>query len=87
MNHHRAMLLIVGTGVGQIKALRQVVVDLDGSQLPLPPNYILNHKIDFGSVKSSLPRLLTRLYTKLLRRLFHRLLRFVPTLFRSNIFI
>ena len=50
VNHDRALLAAVGVCVLQLEALGQVVVYLDGSQLPPASNGILYHEVQLRAV-------------------------------------
>ena len=58
MDHHGNMGLAVGTGVGEVEADRKDVIDLDGSELPLTSEDILDHEVDLGPVESRFAGLL-----------------------------
>ena len=55
MYHYRPVLLVIFAVVGQIETFRQVVIYLNGSQLPLPAECILYHKVELGAIKGCLP--------------------------------
>ena len=59
MNHDGSVLLPVCTNVREIEALGQVVVYLNGSELPLAANHIANHEVDFGAVECRFAGLLS----------------------------
>ncbi len=53
------MLLIVGTGVFETETLRQIVVHLNGAELPAAAYGILDHEVEFRTVECSLTLHLT----------------------------
>ena len=54
VNHHRAMEFAVASLVRQIKAFREVVVHLNGAELPFSADDIANDEVDFRPVKGRL---------------------------------
>jgi hypothetical protein len=56
VNHDRAVFLAVGAGVAEVEADRQVVIDLDGAELPFAAQDVLDHEIDLGAVEGRLAR-------------------------------
>ena len=57
VNHHRAVGFVVGTYVFQFKTFGQVVVHLNGTQLPLAANGVAHHEVQFGAVERSFAQL------------------------------
>ena len=53
--------------VFQPKPLGQVVIDLDGTQLPLAPDTVANHKVDLGTVKGSFARVFGKRFAERFR--------------------
>ena len=51
VDHDWPMWCIVSTDVGKTKSLWQIVVNLNGSQLPLSPQTIIDHEVNLGSVE------------------------------------
>ncbi len=51
MDHHWPVRRVVRADIFQLEALRQVVIELHGSQLPLAADAIANYKIDLGAVE------------------------------------
>ena len=51
VNHNRSVALVVLADKGQVKALRQGHIQLDGAALPGAVQGVFNMQIDFGSVK------------------------------------
>ena len=52
MDHHRSMQFSVSSLVGRIEALREVVIHLDGSQLPFATDDVFDHEVNFRTVES-----------------------------------
>ena len=52
VNHYGTVLLIVSTGIFQLETFRQVVVHLDGTQLPTATDGILHHEVQFRTIES-----------------------------------
>ena len=63
MNHGRTVRTIVGTNVLQIKSLfaRQVVIELNRSELPFAANAITDDEVGFGAIKGCFARFDLRL--------------------------
>ena len=53
VNHHRAVFLVVVSGIFEFETFGQVVVDLYGSQLPAATDGIFDHEVELGTVKGS----------------------------------
>ncbi len=51
VNHHGAVLLVVGACVLELEAFGKVVVDLNGSQLPATAKGVLYHEVELGTVE------------------------------------
>ena len=51
VNHHRPMLFAVRAGIGEVKALGQVHVQLDGAALPRPTDAVLQMEVDLRTVE------------------------------------
>ena len=54
MNHHGAVLLVVGTRIFELETLWQVVIHLDGTQLPTATQCVLNHEVEFRTIECGL---------------------------------
>ena len=52
MDHHRAVTLVVGAHVFQLEAFREVVVHLDGTQLPAAADGVFHHEVELRAVES-----------------------------------
>ena len=57
VDHHRAMRLVVGADVFQVEALRQVVVELHGAELPFAADAVAHHEVDLRPVERRFARL------------------------------
>ena len=53
MDHHRPVLFPVGAGIGQVEALGQVHVQLNGAALPGTANAVLQVEVDLGAVEGA----------------------------------
>ena len=58
MDHHRAVLLVVGADVAQVEADGEVVVHLHRAQLPAAADHVLHHEVDLRAVERGLAGLL-----------------------------
>ncbi len=87
VDHDRTVSLVVGTNVLQFKTFGQVVVHLNGAQLPLATNGVLDHEVELGSVESSLASLLNKGHALLLTSLDDRSLGLLPVFVGTNIFL
>ena len=54
VNHHRTMLLVVISDILELETLREVVVYLDCTKLPLSSDGILHHEVELRSIERSL---------------------------------
>src|SRR5271166_6638156 len=64
MDHHGSPRRIVRRDVSELETFRQIIVNLDGSQLPLAPNYVFNHEINLRSIKRRFPPFLGKGYSE-----------------------
>ena len=87
MDHNRAFLAAVSIGVLQLEALRQVVVYLDGSELPLASDGVLYHKVQLGAVECGLAFLHDGLEALLFRGVYDSLLGLGPVLVRTYVLL
>ena len=78
VDHHRAVHLAVASLVGQVEALRQVVVHLNGAELPLASDDVLDHEVNFGSVEGRFTGLLGPGHAEAFRRITAGLFGLVP---------
>src|SRR6266571_3469304 len=53
MDHKRPMLGAVFSDVSQIEPLRQIEVELNRTQLPWPPDSIVDQQVDLRAVKGA----------------------------------
>ena len=54
----------VGTDVTEFKSFRQIVVDLDCTQLPFSPEYVLDDEVYFRAIESCFSWLFAERYPK-----------------------
>ena len=54
VNHHRCLLLVVFIGIFELEALGQVVVHLDGAELPATTYGVLYHEVELRTVECCL---------------------------------
>ena len=87
VNHHRTVLLVVLTHVFELEALWQLVVNLDGTQLPAASDGILHHKVKLGTIESSLTKFRAGLHALLLTSVDDSLLGCFPILVASDILL
>ena len=87
VDHHRGLLRVVLSGVLQLEALREVVVDLDRTELPLTTDGILNHEVELRTIEGSLTELLVGVETLLLTSLTDSVLALLPDLVRTDILV
>src|SRR5262245_28658282 len=88
MNHRRPVRPVIGPGVFQLESFRQVIIELNGPELPLAANTIPHHKVRLGTVKRRLT--LFNLKTWEIHRFGNgadRRLSLVPSVGRTNIFL
>ena len=50
VNHHGTVLLVVLARVFQLEALRELIIHLDGSQLPATADGIFHHEVQLGTI-------------------------------------
>ena len=87
VNHHGTVLLVVGTGILELETLGQVVVHLDGAQLPAAAQSILDHKVQLGTIEGRLAGHLLGNQALLLTSLDDGALGLFPYLIASHIFL
>ena len=73
--------------VGQVEALGQVVVDLNRAELPLPPDRVANHEIEFRAIERGLAQLDRRLESLLGGGFDDGLFGFVPVFVRTDVLL
>ena len=54
MNHYRTVLLVVFANIFEFEALRQVVVNLDSTELPTTTDSVLYHEVQLRTIEGSL---------------------------------
>ena len=67
MNHHGTMCNIIAAVVFQFKSLRQIVIKLNGTQLPRTADAITNHKIRFWTIEGGFTFLLAIVQARLFK--------------------
>ena len=84
VDHHRPVLGVVRAGVGQTESLREVVVELNGSQLPRASERVGHVHVDLRPVEGTVA--LVEVVLELLAResLQQRLLAVIPQLVRAD---
>ena len=87
VNHHRTVLLIVGACVFQLEALGEVVVNLNGAELPAAANGVLDHEVKFRAIEGCLTKFLACIEAFLLARLDDSGLCKMPVLVAADIFL
>ena len=85
MDHHRAMTLAVLAHVGEIEALWQLEVELNGGHLPFPPDRIHELDVDFRAVEAGLARFPMVRQLHALQRFLQRALRLLPHLAATDV--
>src|ERR1700759_3849237 len=63
MDHHGSPSRIVRRDVRELETLRQVIVNLDGSELPFAPNHVFDHEINLRPIERGLPSFLGKGYS------------------------
>ncbi len=87
VNHDGAVLLVVAAGVFELEAFGQVVVDLDGAELPAAAEGVLDHEVELGAVECCLAKLGAGLEALLGAGVDDGLLGKVPVLVRADVFL
>src|ERR1700722_13061874 len=64
MDHHGSPSRIVRRDVRELETLRQIIVNLDGSELPFAPNHVFDHEINLRSIERGLPSFLGKGYSE-----------------------
>ncbi len=79
------MLLIVGTGIFEPETLREVIVDLNGAELPATAYGILDHEVEFRTVERGFACFLTGIEALFSAGFDNRLLGEVPIFVAADI--
>ncbi len=87
MNHHGALLGVVGCGIFQLKALWQVVVHLNGAELPATSYGILYHTVKLRAIEGCLACLLAGIEAALCTGIDNGLLCALPHLVGSDVLL
>ena len=84
MDHHRPVLGAVGPDVGQAEALRELVVELDGAELPAPAEGVVDVEVDLRPVERAVARVDPVGDPAVIQRRLERALGLVPSLVRAD---
>ena len=86
MNHDRPALRAISIHIFKLEPLRKVVIHLNRTKLPLTANGILDHKVKFRTIESSLAQFHNSLEPLVLCGQHNSFLRLLPILVRADIF-
>ena len=84
--HYRTMFLIISACIFQFKTLRQVIVHLNGTQLPTAADSIFHHKIQLRTIESSFTIFNSGTQALFFTSLNDRLFSSFPVFIATNIF-
>ena len=87
VNHNRAVETVVSALVREVETLREVVVHLDRSQLPLAADGVLDHEVELRTVEGRFAQLHDRCEAFLLGGLHDGRLGLLPVLVRTDVFL
>ena len=87
VNHDRAVQFVVRALVRQVEPLRQVVVHLNGSQLPLAADGVLDHEVELGTVERGFAVLHDRIESLLLSGLHDGAFGLLPVFVRADVLL
>ena len=85
--HDRSLLLVVLVGVLQLEALGQVVVHLDGTQLPTTADGILDHEVQLRTIEGCLAVFYLGVQSLLLASLLDSFFSQCPVFVRTHILL
>ena len=85
VDHHRTLAGAVGIDILQLEALGEVVVHLDGAQLPAPADGVLHHEVQLRAVEGGFARLHDERQALLLRGLDDAGLGLLPVLVGTDV--
>ncbi len=85
VDHDRTLLASVRVGIFKLEPLRQVVVHLDGAELPFPSDGVLDHEVKLRAVERGLAIFNNGLESFLLGGLDDGVLRLLPVLVASDV--
>ena len=87
VDHDRSVGLVVSTGVFEFEAFGEVVVELDGTELPMSADAIADHEVGFGPVEGRFAlgggEVQAGFYEDLSKGRFG----FLPVLFATDVFV
>ncbi len=86
VNHYRTVLGVVGTGIFELEAFGQIVVYLNGAELPTAADGVFDHEVEFGSIESCLAKFCAGIDTLFSTSFDDSLLGFVPVFVAADIF-
>src|SRR5258708_30342183 len=78
MNHYWPFGGVVGIDIDKIEWFRQIVIDLNSAELPLPPDHVLHNEVDLRAIESCFTFFFGKRDLGLPGYLFQRRFRFVP---------
>ena len=87
VDHHRSLFGVVFSSVLQLKALWQIVVYLNGTQLPFTADGILHHEVEFRAIEGSLAHFLMGVQSFLLTSLTDCVLTLLPDFVRTDVLL
>ena len=87
MDHHRGLLGVILSGVLKLEALREVIVNLNRSELPFTTDSILHHEVELRTIEGSLTKLLVGMKAFLLTSLTDSVLTLLPDLVGADVLV
>ena len=85
VDHHGAVFAVVGAHVFQLKALRKVVINLHGSQLPTTSDGVAHHEVELGTVERGFAQFHHRFKAFFFGHFLDGFLRFVPIFLGADV--
>src|SRR5688572_11654729 len=86
VDHYRAMLFVIGTSILQFETVRQIIIYLNGSQLPFTSQRIAYHKVQFRTVERRFAEFGYRWQVFLMRSFYNGAFGFFPQVVGANVF-
>ena len=80
VDHDRTVFLVILTGVFEFETLRQVIVHLDGTELPAATECVLDQEVEFRTIESGFTGLFACRKVHFLTCLTNRVLCLLPDL-------
>src|SRR5438094_6340358 len=87
VDHHWPMRAIVGADVFQLKALGQIVVELNGAELPLAADAIPDHEVNLWTIEGRLAYFRRIVHAHILDDIENGPLGVVPVLFAAHVLV